>query len=165
MKVIFLDIDGVLNSNRWLDGRRKELFDRMQKTGEHPWRDVIDRRAVLKVNQIVEATSAKVVISSAWRHQHSWKTMQEYLNYHGFRGKVVGQTPAKMSLYDRWAEIRMWLSYAETQPNHIVILDDIHDMGKFKNFHVWIDEEIGLQDEHVDKAIEILSKPFERNKL
>jgi len=28
-----------------------------------------------------------------------------------------------------------------------------------------INEEIGLQDEHVDKAIEILSKPFERNKL
>lgn len=162
MKIIFLDMDGVLNSNRWLEDRRKELFDRMQKTGEHPWRHVIDRRAVSRLNQIIEATSAKVVISSAWRHHHSWKKMQEYLDYHGFVGEVIGQTPAKMSLYDRWAEIHMWFSDAETQPAHIVILDDIHDMGKFRRFHVWIDEEAGLQDEHVQQAIDILNKPFER---
>lgn len=55
MKVLFLDIDGVLNSAEWfLSGVPKNIWD-------------LDPKAVRRLKRILEATGAKVVLSSAWR--------------------------------------------------------------------------------------------------
>ena len=52
MKVIFLDVDGVLNDQMWLH----LLMD-----------SEIDEVRVARLAEIVKATDAKIVLSSSWR--------------------------------------------------------------------------------------------------
>lgn len=58
-KIIFLDIDGVLN-------------DRETLTKKYPGSGImgIDPYKVLLLSRIVEATGAEIVLSSSWRHGH-----------------------------------------------------------------------------------------------
>ena len=56
MKIVFLDIDGVLNS---LNYRRR--------MGMQYFSDMIDRRKMPLLKKIVEATNAKIVLSTTWR--------------------------------------------------------------------------------------------------
>ena len=52
MKVIFLDIDGVLNSEKFLNNNKGQVVDR-------------ERVSILK--SIVDKTGAVIVMSSGWR--------------------------------------------------------------------------------------------------
>jgi hypothetical protein len=53
MKVIFLDIDGVLNCDRTPNPRK------------FPY--VVDRRLLARLKKLLKRTRAKVVLSSSWR--------------------------------------------------------------------------------------------------
>lgn len=53
MKVLFLDIDGVLNGHEW-DDEAKSCN--------------IRRECVKHLNRVVQATGCKIVVSSAWRY-------------------------------------------------------------------------------------------------
>lgn len=142
MKVIFADIDGVLNSKRWLQalGNDAEAYPKAN----------IDRSAVAVLNHVIRETHAKVVISSTWRkNRYDGYTdivhyLQSTLNDFGFIGHVVDVTPDFFELrqerrykpYNRGDEIKYWLDqYAancSTPDDYItnfVILDDEDDMG------------------------------------
>ena len=54
MKVIFLDIDGVLNCKKTPNPRK------------FPY--VVDKRLLVRFNRLLEKTGAKVVLSSTWRY-------------------------------------------------------------------------------------------------
>ena len=73
MKVIFLDIDGVLNSS--ID------FFELRKFG-HPVNEikgskVINRGHLALLQQIIEDTDAKIVLSSTWRMHYTLDDMHE----------------------------------------------------------------------------------------
>lgn len=57
MKVIFLDIDGVLNSNFWNDTHQREISDGT----------LIDEEKVMLLGQLIRDTSAKVILHSGWK--------------------------------------------------------------------------------------------------
>lgn len=57
MNVIFLDIDGVLNSNLWNESHQKEI-----KEGT-----LIDRELVSLLAILVKTTNTKIILSSGWR--------------------------------------------------------------------------------------------------
>lgn len=61
MKVIFLDIDGVLNTQQTF----MKIYEEWKKTGER--RTEIDLERVGFLKEIVAATDAKIVLSSSWR--------------------------------------------------------------------------------------------------
>lgn len=61
-RVIFLDIDGVLNSNFWNDTHQRELSDGT----------LIDREKVLLLGRLVRKTNAKIVLHSGWRFWFDW---------------------------------------------------------------------------------------------
>lgn len=83
MKLIFLDIDGVLNGHKFCKAA--------QSTG-------IDPTRVRELNRIVRRTGAAVVLSSAWRYMVHGKAMTldgfgYMLRTHGVAGvKLVGLT-------------------------------------------------------------------------
>ena len=56
MKVIFLDVDGVLNSNDWLENNR------VRKENS------VNPEKVKLLAEIVQNTNAEVVLSSTWRY-------------------------------------------------------------------------------------------------
>src|ERR1700722_15963426 len=53
MKIIFLDIDGVLNCDKTPNPRK------------FPY--IVDKKLLVRLNRLLERTKAKVVLSSSWR--------------------------------------------------------------------------------------------------
>ena len=60
MKVIFLDIDGVLNSAKY--------FDRIKNLEITEIEEQIDIKKVELLKKAVDETGAKVALSSSWRY-------------------------------------------------------------------------------------------------
>jgi len=162
MKVIFLDIDGVLNVMNQERDRYGSLF--------HP-------HLVDNLRRLVEETGAKIVISSTWRWsglhwiESMWKDRK-------LPGKVIGITPTRVDPElverhydpdaDRGYEIQQYLE--DNKVDRYVIIDDDHDMlpTQYKCFvqtsnnrdHTNHVEGFGLTKECTDKAIEILNNPL-----
>ena len=57
MKIIFLDIDGVLNSIGWVERTKGTAYEDKE----------IDPSKVRLLKQIIDKTDAKIVLSSTWR--------------------------------------------------------------------------------------------------
>ncbi len=102
MKCLFLDLDGVVNSHDWFRRRVTE-----QPTGNYFERQ-IDPQAIALLNEIIEATSAKVVISSTWRKNHTLEELRAGLSSRGFRGEIIGVT-CELNSAIRGREIQTWL--------------------------------------------------------
>lgn len=148
MKVIFLDFDGVLNSHKWI-GANQHLFE-TDRLFMH--RDV-DPEAVERLNRIVDATGAEVVVSSTWRRMNSRGMLQFILRKHGFNGFVKDVTPILGTR--RGFEIQQWLD--EHGPvESFTIIDDDSDMEHLMDKLVKTSFDDGLQDRHVEQAIAML---------
>ena len=138
MKVIFLDIDGVLND--------------FTKSGDI-WDDTPRDIHLRCLKNIVDETGAEIVLSSTWRLFRSTK-------------KIVEDCLAKfdMKLFDitkelknRAEEITEWLS-RHPEVDRFVILDDEIIGGKFPEQLVQTTIAYGLLPTHAKKAIKILTR-------
>ncbi len=108
MRIIFLDIDGVLVN------RASFLMPRVHAyTPAHP-------DCVTQLNRIIEATGAHIVLSSVWRLNRSKIEIHEMLTEWGVRGTTLGKTPRlteQKVLYgrtydasaERGLEIQKWM--------------------------------------------------------
>ena len=147
MKIIFLDIDGVLNS--------EESVVKNSHLGNY--RDLPSDPMINNLNYILDNTNAKIVVSSTWRRLFG-KTGMDYLLF--LRGvnpdSVIDITPEKMSGYDsRGHEITMWLD-EHPEVTHFVILDDVDTMGLVKKHLVLVDPSVGLTGVNAAKAVGML---------
>ncbi len=154
MKVVFLDIDGVLNSR---------IYDRKRNLHEM---SNIDESRIPLVKKIVDRTGAKIVLSSTWREH--WDKVADkcgedgvYINrtFAKFGLEIYDKTPDLGSDFDRPDEIKAWLGSAKECVESFVIIDDyryawaeLSDKFVKTNPHFGL----GLEEEHVLKAIEIL---------
>ena len=140
MKVIFLDIDGVLN-----DGIRI-----METDSDFPSKEHLD---CLKA--IVDATDAKIVLSSTWRLFPSSKNIVKNClrNIGSDIYDITKELPK-----GRGAEIKEWLS-RHPEVNQFVILDD--DIADIKPYYpaniVKTTFYKGLLPHHIEPAIKILN--------
>lgn len=161
MKVIFLDIDGVLLPGEYL-----------YKTGNNY---ALSPTCCSRLDRLITETGAKIVISSAWRLGRLCEPMMNlegvsiFLRSHGVQCSVVGLTPygskrvpvsLKFSMRgacERGHEIADWLD-EHPEVEKFVIIDDDADMAHLKEYLVKTDFLTGLQDDHVERAIEILNR-------
>lgn len=93
MKIIFLDVDGVLNDNDY------------SKTK-------VDETKVRLLKEIVDKTGAKIVLSSDWRYwwdsdDEDFALLVSLLRKHGM--EFLSKTPITKHGY-RGAEIYQWLN-------------------------------------------------------
>lgn len=128
MRVIFLDVDGVLNSVRSMVALHNH-----RSTLDH---DFIDPIAVALVNKLIERSRAHLVISSTHRKHipdplgngRSLADMQKYFDKFGIVGKVIGYTPCSKDGH-RGTEIKQWLEDNKgLDVTEYVIIDDDCDM-------------------------------------
>ena len=88
MKIIFLDIDGVLNCEQGYIDRSCEYIDgpgfKYQKF-YHPSKELL--------NKLIEESGAKIVISSSWR-KDGLQRMQEIWKAEEMSGEVIDTTPS-----------------------------------------------------------------------
>ena len=93
-KFIFLDIDGVLNSEQYYlekpqHKRWKEFKDKLDK--HIAWGVCnIDSKAVKLLNKLVAETKAKIVVSSSWRGDYALQTI---FSLAGIIEPIYGETP------------------------------------------------------------------------
>lgn len=153
MKVIFLDFDGVLNSD--------ELFNANPARGHRIglWYEQLDPFAVARLNTIVALTGAEVVVSSSWRYVYNIEGLQSTLNDAGFVGTVVDVTPKRPDSH-RGAEINDWLDAQSKRPEAFVLLDDDTKTEPLCDHHVLTLMADGLQDRHVERAVRILGYEY-----
>jgi hypothetical protein len=154
-KLLFLDVDGVLNSYGWFE-RRIDILGGGHDRKTHD----IDPAAVGLLNQLIDRTDALVVISSTWR-MFGHHQCASYLARRGFFGRVLDVTPQMGG--PRGAEIQWWLDHcpAHRRPDSFVILDDDSDMVHLSNRLVQTKMETGLTPADVDAAVAMLALPFE----
>lgn len=164
MKIIFLDIDGVLNHEAFYK-ERYALIQNKQWHVEYPQSEFCPK-TVSNLNTLIKDTGAKVVISSTWRMGRSKEQLQVLLEGVGFEGEVIGTTPiinTKNSL--RGNEILAWIRDNEEligsrdyNFTEYVILDDDSDMLYWqRNNFLLIDRFAGLTMGAVFQAKKILN--------
>lgn len=159
MRVIFLDIDGVLNSQRYFESGA------IDPSGLSWGKSQIDPEAVSRLNTLVAETGAKIVISSSWRHMWSLGEMKKMLGERGFEhvDDIIDITPTLDGV--RGDEILDWLENQEEgsriggeSVGDFVIIDDDSDFphpGQSEKL-VQTNHEVGLTDLDVRRAISVL---------
>jgi hypothetical protein len=174
VKIIFLDIDGVLNSELWYRKRyldRKNGFTKSTKRENYREHELteFDDDCVALLSSIVVETEAKIVISSTWRGSHSIEELQSLLDEKGFCGEIIGVTP-KYSYTDedghyqsvpRGQEILGWIKKNKEIIEDYVILDDDSDMLYNQRSHFfYVDRYCGITSNLAYKIIRRLNKVF-----
>lgn len=144
MKVVFLDIDGVLNNKEFLKDR-----DDLQ---------VCDPKNVKNFNKIVEEIDdLKIVVSSSWRIGRSLEELIEILREKDVKGEIIDKTPDMTAKFDatRSNEIQAWLNGNDV--DKFVILDDNPISLPLSDNHIRTSfTKGGLSSNHVDKVKEVL---------
>jgi hypothetical protein len=142
-KIIFLDFDGVLNSQLYYT------------SGRHGARTIsfahdIDPESVKNLNYIIEKTGAKVVVSSTWRLGRTVEELQSILEQNGFVGEVIGTTKDLRhgeggGSILRGNEILCWIKEHQDligtssgDYHHYVILDDDSDMLYWQRHNLFL---------------------------
>lgn len=160
MKIIFLDVDGVLNC-----GTTKERHKGMLG---------IEDEKVTLLREIIEATGAKVVLTSTWRIDWERDVPFESLNSDGrYLVKkladqdieIIAKVP-DVAWSKRGAEILEYIHNSHEKIDGIVILDDerfdfeetglVQYLVKTQFLPKYPEQPLGLQKSHVLDAIKIL---------
>lgn len=178
MKLVFLDIDGVLNTlaHCATDEQRAQWSRELWAAGD------LDAVMVGRLNEIVEKADANIVLSSSWAYTDSDTMLASYLHLRGLKdpGRVIGSLvlqairtprsnrqragreykfshPRAPNDATKWTRLKSILYYLDrVQPETFVILEDSHPMGPLEKYTVRTNICTGLQQEHVVKALRIL---------
>jgi hypothetical protein len=157
--IVFLDIDGVLNSEQWYAqaASRKEKPNSQPSTQRSLLERSIDPACVQRLNRLLQRTGAVVIVSSSWRTKHQLSEIVSILEARGFCGEVIGVTPSDDGTLARGGEITRWLK--ENVPCGVayVAVDDEVETGLPTEVVVVTSRDTGLTDEDVERAIGILS--------
>lgn len=147
MKVIFLDFDGVI-------------------TIPPRWTINIDKLKNLK--KIIDATDAKIVVSSSWRSSNIERTKEHIIDrtsnndiINWFIDNIYDITPFisndKYKGTGRGGEIQTWLD-AHPEVENYIILDDDSDMLMSQLYHfIETDWMFGLTEREVELSIAVLN--------
>jgi hypothetical protein len=138
MRVLFLDIDGVLNH---------------EDTGIY-----FEDEKVRILNKILTTTDANLVVTSTWRLGATPEEMDALLSSQGvLPGRVIGVTPYLDD--QRGMEIQEWLKTwtSRYQIEKIVILDDRSDLAPVDHSLIRTSKTIGLTEQDANLAIQFLN--------
>ncbi|WP_234121880.1 HAD domain-containing protein [Clostridium hydrogenum] len=158
MKVIFLDIDGVLNSEGFLNNNPNQA---------------IDRKGVGILKNIVDKTGAVIVMSSGWRLWFDDNMLPQdgysqclYEILCEFNIKLFGKTPdfsteeirtRKTFSHVKAKEITAWLNDHEVVEKYVVI-DDLDLKNEEINAHlVKINGQVGITEEDARCVIDMIN--------
>lgn len=156
MNIIFLDVDGVLNSIN-------KLIETYEKTHKphSGYSYPFDEKCLQNLQLLVRETNSKLVITSTWRKDEEGRiSLLNALKDYELDAKVIGYTPILQGKI-RGIEISQFLSKLKEKPNFI-ILDDDSDMGELLPFLIKTDNRTGLTYENVQEAIMKLNKAKEK---
>lgn len=167
-KIIFLDFDGVLNT---------EHNQNMLLYKGKAWKDkhgaFFDLKAVAELNRIVEETKADIVIESSWKYL-GLEAMRQMWRDRNMPGNVIDVTPSSASnnwllnanldemdpAHTQWkgVEIASWIAENLHDENRYVIIDDEYVILDSQLPHFILTNPYdGIIPELADRAIKLLN--------
>jgi len=151
MNVIFLDIDGVIQSPRYCVA--------INETG---WLSAFEPAAMHMVQRLVLDAKAKIVISSSWRIGATDRQLKQLFRCCGFKAIANAfhadwQTKQMNGFcVKRGDEIAEWLNRHQEIENYLILDDDSDMLDEQKENFVQTDAMNGMLLIHYDKARKIL---------
>lgn len=157
MKILFLDVDGVLNSDEYYNYIRP-----IRKNLKFP-DTKIDPDAVNLLNYIVSKTGCEIVVSSAWRFGKSINALVSLFHEMGIEKDIFDMTKwdatTLTDVNPRGDEIQEWLDENKDIVTNYAILDDSYAMNDEQlPYTVFTDDKVGLTEENAEKIIRILNE-------
>lgn len=167
-KIIFLDFDGVLNT---------EHNQNMLLYKGKAWKDkhgaFFDLKAVAELNRIVEETKADIVIESSWKYL-GLEAMRQMWRDRNMPGNVIDVTPSSASnnwllnanldemdpAHTQWkgVEIASWIAENLHDEDRYVIIDDEYVILDSQLPHFILTNPYdGIITELADRAIKLLN--------
>ena len=151
-KIIFLDFDGVLNT---------EYYQGLLQFQGKQWQDehgaFFDPRAVRQLKRVIDTTGADIVVESSWKYL-GLEAMQELWRVRDLPGRVIDITPSLTGNASKGEEIAAWLSeYATPDARYVIIDDEYVALDAQIPFFIWTNPYEGLTEDHADRAISILN--------
>ena len=152
MKMIFLDFDGVMVTDRY----------QAQLTAiNSPLRDEygakFDPVCVENLRRIIDSTDADIVVISTWKMEMGLDGIQKMWDARQLPGKVIGVTPDIDPIH-RGDEIQAWLD-ANPGAVRYAIIDDTPFLDFFNEEqlpHLFkVDERTGLDEKTAIRVIEL----------
>lgn len=169
MKVIFLDIDGVLNSRAYYHARQS-MADRNYNLSD----DRIERFAIRELDltplallrELVKKTNAKIVISSTWRIGRDPLWFRLWFSIRGVdfpKDCIIDCTTELEAIKDddgnyigRGMEINKWMKDNNFDGKYVILDDDSDFLPDQKPNFVQTTHKDGFLWDHYDKALKIL---------
>lgn len=161
-KVLFLDIDGVLNSNFWNDSHKTEISDGT----------LIDEEKIKLLASLVKETDSEIILHSGWRFwfdtelkplcTEANKLVQllekENLYISGVTPDLTTEEIRKTKKFSlvKADEILLWINLHNSVTEWVVLDDlDLHN-EQIRRHQVKTDPTFGLTLENVKQAKKIL---------
>ncbi len=171
MKVIFLDMDGVLNScqsnywyrkmlgheeDNWVNYRSSEA-----ETTYNAYEKQLCPLSCGNLRHLLELyPDARIVISSTWRIGRSVEWFNSFFKHFKIftEDKVIGKTPRLNT--QRGYEIEDWINKSELSIENFVIIDDDSDMGPYLNtpHFVHTDGRVGFDYRKMEEVDKLFGK-------
>lgn len=167
VKIIFLDIDGVLNSDAY-GNYLKEEHGPMYRDREF----IDDSVCRMLAGYLSQHQDIKLCVSSSRRRESLDATIEMFSSTHGLNllsPYIVGVTPSVLTdkvLYaaatdrdiDRGEFIKRWLDTTDIEVSGYCILDDDDNMlPEQQDFFIHIDDRVGLTRAHLQEIDKILN--------
>lgn len=153
MKVIFLDIDGVLNSDEYIEKTQRLNIEGIEKD--------VDKEKIKLLKKAIAETGAKIVLSSSWRYTKNGGYLKQLLGEYGI---FTDSTP--FVNHERGKEIKQWLTKHPEIDDFVILDDEIFDSydDELMKKLVKISNENGkglgggLQEKDIEQIIEKLGR-------
>ena len=163
-KILFLDFDGVLNT---------EHYQSLLQYQGKPWQDeygaFFDPNAVKQLKRIIDATDADIVVESSWKYL-GLDAMKELWEVRNLPGTIIDITPSSVSdeyllknldttmLHCKGMEIASWLTEQANQNIRYAIIDDEYVILDSQLPHFILTNPYeGITEEQANRAISILN--------
>jgi hypothetical protein len=156
MKIIFLDIDGVLNNWPYTiqyNNERRKLG--LEVPNDNLYSLPLCEHSLDVLKQIVTLLDAYIVLTSTWRlHEKGMSVITKVFNKLGIGDRFIGCTG---SLGNREKEILDWINTYQGQIDSFVIIDDDQIGGLLETYRVKTEMfGEGLSNNHIEKVKKIL---------
>lgn len=149
MKLIFIDIDGVLNS----------------ALGKGPYISDMEIDKLILLNKLIKESSSEGIVITSDRRTSEVDMKNKLEAFNQYNIKVIGVTrnPSEEDDEDnRGKQIMDYLASSKEEIDKIVILDDMDDgiSDYFDEEFILVNRLFGLNEDIYNKALEILKSAF-----
>ena len=154
MNIIFLDVDGVLNT-----GRNQDIQEARDGKSTFHHQFSFDDECMRNLKEIIIQFDAFVVISSSWRIEKNtiyWSELLSNFRKYEIEDRIIDKTAGFSTI--RGKEIKKWLDDNKEKVTNYIIIDDEDDMLDLDNHLVLCDDYYGFNNDKKTIAINIFKK-------